>query len=140
MNNDQRQRLIRDFIRNHKGCNKEFVVEGLKDDMSKKTVYRIINLMTEEGQLEVIKEEKGTRSSKLFLRLDNPMVSIPLELEDFEKSFFSLFIKTRRKVGNSMKMKMWDGFAKKAHWPLGESMDTLSRKDQDELLSASLSR
>ena len=139
MSNDQRQKLVRDFVRNHKGCNKEFVVEGLKDNVSKKTVYKIIELMKEEGQIEEINEGKGGRGSKLFLKLDNPLVSVLLELEEFEKSFFSLFIKAREKAGNSMKAKAFDKWAKSHHWKLEKSSDLLTAKDQDQLLSNPLS-
>lgn len=139
MSNDQRQNLVRDFVRNHKGCNKEFVVEGLKDNVSKKTVYKVIGLLKEEGQIEEINEEKGGMGRKLFLRYDNPLASISLELEEFEKSFFSLFIKAREKAGDSMKAKAFDKFAKSRHWKLEKSSDLLPAIDYDQLLSMSLS-
>jgi Fe2+ or Zn2+ uptake regulation protein len=69
MGNDQRQKLVKDFVRNHKGCNKEFIVKGLKDSISKKTIYKVIELMKEEGQIEEINEGMNGRGSKLFLKI-----------------------------------------------------------------------
>jgi hypothetical protein len=118
ISNDQRQRLVRDFIIKHKGCNKEFVVEGLKDYMSRKTVYKTIELMKEEGQSDEINGGKGNKGHKLIIRLDNPLIYIPLELEEFEKSFFSLFIKAREKAGDSLKKNVLKKLAKKYHWKI----------------------
>jgi Fe2+ or Zn2+ uptake regulation protein len=139
INNEQRQRLVRQFVRSHKGCNKEFVVKGLKDSLSKKTVYKVIEVMKEEGQVEELNSGKGSRGCKLFLRSDNPLVYIPLELEEFEKSFFTLFIKARERVGDSLKEKALEEVAKKYHWNVNKSSELLTTVDRSQLLSYVLS-
>ena len=138
MSDERREKLVRDFIGNNKGCNKEDVIRGLKKDHSRKTVLKKMNALEEKGEVED-RKEKHSRESKLFLKLDNPLVSAMLELEEFETNFLSLFSKSREKVGDSMKMKAFDKFAKSRHWKLKKSSDVLPPLDQDQLLSESLS-
>ena len=120
MSDERRERRVRDFIGNNKGCNKEDVIRGLKKDLSRKTVLKKMNALEEKGEVED-RKEKHSRESKLFLKLDNPLVSAMLELEGFETNFLSLFSKAREKVGDSMKMKAFDKFAKSRHWKLEKS-------------------
>jgi hypothetical protein len=138
MSDERREKLVRDFIGNNKGCNKEDVIRGLKKDLSRKTVRKKMNALEEKGEVED-RKEKHSRESKLFLKLDNPLVSAMLELEEFETYFLSLFSKAREKVGDSMKMKAFDKFAKSRRWKLEKSSDVLPPLDQDQLLSESLS-
>lgn len=133
-----RERLVTDFIKKNKGCNKEVVVRGVSKDLSKKTVYKIIESLEKRGKIED-RREKNIRECKPFLKLDNPLVSVILELEEFEKSFFSLFIKAREKAGDSIKAKASDNLAKSLHLKLEKSSDLLTAEDQDQLLSTPLS-
>jgi Fe2+ or Zn2+ uptake regulation protein len=139
MNNDHREILVRDFIRDHKGCNKQAVIEGLQDSISKKTVYKVIEMMKKEGQLEELNVGKSNKRCKLFLKFDNPLVYIPLELEEFEKSFFSLFIKAREKVGDSLRERAIQEFAKKHHWKIKKSTELLTTVERAQLLAYLLS-
>ena len=139
MNNDHREILVRDFIRDHKGCNKQAVIEGLQDNISKKTVYKVIERMKVEGQLEEVNVGKSNKRCKLFLQFDNPLVYIPLELEEFEKSFLTIFIKAREKVGDSLKEIAFEEVAKKYHWNVGKSSELLTTVERDQLLSSLLS-
>jgi hypothetical protein len=138
ISNEGRERLVRDFIGKNKGCNKDAVVRGVSKELSRKTAYKIIESLEEKGDIED-RKEKNSRECKLFLKLDNPLVCVLLELEEFEKSFFSLFIKAREKAGNSMKAKAFDKFAKSRHWKLEKSSDLLPAIDYDQLLSMPLS-
>jgi hypothetical protein len=135
---EQREKLVRDFIGNNKGCCKETVIRGLQKDLSRKTVYKVIEMMKGEEKIEDLKEDKD-RKSKLFLKYDNPLVSIQLELEEFEKSFFSLFNKAREKSAESMLMRSLVEFARRANWPQGETPGLLSTIDETQLLSEPLS-
>lgn len=138
MSNERREKLVRNFIGNNKGCNKEAVIRGLKKDLSKKTARKIMELLEERREIED-RKEKDSRECKLFLKSDNPLVSVILELEEFERYFFTLFIKARGKAGDSIKMKAFDIVAKHHHWKLEKSSGVLPPPDQDQLLSEPLS-
>jgi hypothetical protein len=138
ISNEGRERLVRDFIGKNKGCNKDAVVRGVSKELSRKTAYRIVESLEGKGEIED-RREKNSRECKLFLKLDNPLVYVLLELEEFEKSFFSLYIKAREKAGNSMKEKVFDKWAKSRRLKLEKSTDLLTAEAQDQLLSKPLS-
>jgi hypothetical protein len=102
IDNNRRRELILDFISKNQGCNKQTVVhyfdpsqsESLTENMSiseinisKKTIYRLIEELVEEGLVRVEKERSNSRDLKLFVDKNNPLVLIPQQFERIESIY-----------------------------------------------------
>jgi hypothetical protein len=96
MTKEERQGKIIDIIRSNKYCNKQTVVNELKDAISRATVFDLLRELIKIGAVKTYSEnnqKKNARDYKLFVAEDNPLVSVRLELEKFESAYFSLFDK-----------------------------------------------
>jgi hypothetical protein len=96
MTKEKRQEKIIDIIRSNKYCNKQTVVNELKDAISRATVFDLLRELIKIGAVKTYSEnnqKKNARDYKLFVAEDNPLVSVRLELEKFESAYFSLFDK-----------------------------------------------
>jgi hypothetical protein len=90
---DDRQKVIIDFIRSKPYCNAEDVVQGVKNDISRVTVFKILHKLIESGAVKRFLEnnqKRNAREHKLFVDEGNPLVSVRLELEKFESAYFDL--------------------------------------------------
>ena len=90
LNDQQRRQKIIDFLSCNQGCNKELLVKGLSDYISKKTIYKILDEQIEEKIVRIVKEKANSRDYKLYLYNENPLIVISKELEEFKQSFFEL--------------------------------------------------
>jgi hypothetical protein len=93
---DDRQRIIIEFIRSKPYCNVEDVVRGVKNDISRVTVFKILHKLIESGAVRRHLEnnqKRNSREHKLFVDEGNPLVSVRLELEKFESAYFDLLNK-----------------------------------------------
>jgi hypothetical protein len=91
-----RQRIIIEFIRSNPYCNAEDVVQGVKNDISRVTVFKTLDKLKESGAVQRYLEnnqKRNAREHKLFVDESNPLVSVRLELEKFESAYFDLFNK-----------------------------------------------
>jgi hypothetical protein len=63
--------------------------EKSKDDIpiSRKTIFRLIDDLKEDGIVEETMEKPNSREHKLFVKEDNPLVLVTSELEEFEKTY-----------------------------------------------------
>src|SRR5688500_11250128 len=96
MTMEERQGKIIDIIRSNKYCNKQTVVDELKDVISRATVFDLLRELIKIGAVKTYSEnnqKKNARDYKLFVAEDNPLVSVRLELEEFENTYFDLFNK-----------------------------------------------
>jgi hypothetical protein len=96
MTKEKRQEKIIDIIRSNKYCNKQTVVKELKDEISRATVFDLLRELIKIGAVKTYSEnnqKKNARDYKLFVAEDNPLVSVRLELEEFERTYFDLFDK-----------------------------------------------
>jgi len=75
---------------------KEDVVEGLKDQISRVPVFDILKELLQDGT--IIDVSTNRRDHKLYVNDDNLLVSVPRELEEFEKAFISLLQKSIKKI------------------------------------------
>jgi predicted transcriptional regulator len=93
---DDRQRIIIQFIRKYPYCSVEELVEGVKNDISRVTVFKTLYKLKESGAVKrhlENKQKRNNREHQLYVDTNNPLVSVPLELEDFENAYFDLFRK-----------------------------------------------
>jgi hypothetical protein len=90
---DDRQKIIIEFIRSKPYCNAEDIVQGVKNDISRVTVFKMLHKLSENGVVQRYLEnnqKRNAREHKLFVNEGNPLVSVRLELEKFESAYFPL--------------------------------------------------
>jgi DNA-binding HxlR family transcriptional regulator len=78
--------MITDFIIKNHGCKVEDVVEGVAGFISRKTVFKILNELTSKGVIINKKYENrpNKRDHELFVVMNNLLVSVPRELDEFK--------------------------------------------------------
>jgi hypothetical protein len=91
-----RRALVLEFIRTHRGCMKEDVVEGLKNQMSRVPVFDTLKELLQDGSIR--DESTSRRDHKLYVNDDNLLVSVPRELEEFETAFNNLLHNSVMKI------------------------------------------
>jgi hypothetical protein len=89
--NQQRHIIIAKYIRGHQGCTKANMTKELAGIISKKTIDKIVDVMVKDSIIEIRMEKQNSRNHKLFLKEDNILVSVSLQLNEFEHAFHSLF-------------------------------------------------
>ncbi len=87
LTNEKRREKIIEFLKYNQGCNKEELVRGVTNIVSKKTVYKILAQLIYENLVRVEKSKPNSRSYKLFLDSENLTILIPYELKQFQKYF-----------------------------------------------------
>jgi hypothetical protein len=88
---EQRQLVIMQYLGGHQGSTKSDIARGLRGIVSKKTIDKLVNEMVENKIIEEKKEKKNARNIKLYLKEDNLLVSVTLQLDEFVNAFESLF-------------------------------------------------
>ena len=89
--NQQRHIIIVKYIKGHQGCTKADMTRGLGGIISKKTIDKLVDEMVKDNIVEIKKAKQNSRNHKLYLKEDNMLVSITLQLNEFENAFESLF-------------------------------------------------
>jgi hypothetical protein len=93
---ETRRMDIINYIVDHQGCTKTDLERGLDGHISKRTIYKLVDIMIEEG---VLKDQRNDKKSiRLFVNKNSLLASVPIELEQFKSAFISLFDKTNEKV------------------------------------------
>jgi hypothetical protein len=95
MENDQKRRLITDYIYNNPDCNKESVVKAMDGILSRVPVLNTINELCEDKVVSIKKENQNSRDQQLSINTGNILFTVSRELHDFDKSFCVLL----KKVG-----------------------------------------
>jgi hypothetical protein len=75
---------------------KEDVVEGIKDQISRVTVYGTLKELLEDRRLR--DDSTNRRDHKLYVNTDNLLVSVPRELEKFEKAYLNLLHNSIKRI------------------------------------------
>ena len=88
MNSEERQRKIIEFVEDHPGYLTEQVCEALEQVMSRKTFFKELAILKEKG--EIIVKNKNKRDKELYVNKNNLLITVPKELEQFEKDFLDL--------------------------------------------------
>jgi hypothetical protein len=82
------RKIVMNFLRDNQGCRAQDIVDGLKPVLSRVPIFNILGELVKEGA--VTDESKSRREHRFFLNEDNPLVSIPAELDQFKDYFFKL--------------------------------------------------
>jgi hypothetical protein len=98
----QRRIHIINYISTHQGCTKADLERGLKDLISKKTIDKCVREMINEKILFEEKEKPNSRDHKLYVYENNPLVSVPNEIEQFKNAFFPFFNKIINRYENTL--------------------------------------
>lgn len=107
----ERRKYIINYINSHQGCTKADLEKGLKDLISKKTIYKLVGEMVSENILQKEKKKVNSRDHKLYVNGNNPLVYVPNEIEQFEKAFTS-FSKRLKKIQSSLMLQAFLDFKK----------------------------
>lgn len=89
MSNIDKYELITDFINKNTGCNKEFIVKGLFDNVSRSTIFKTIEELKNAQRIEERIEPGNRRDKKLYVISEHPLNSLRQCLDDFDKNYFS---------------------------------------------------
>ena len=94
MDNQERRKKLFGFILRNQGCTKADI-EKANISISRKTIFKVIDDLKEDGIVEEIQENPNSREHKLFVNVDNPLVRVTSELEEFEKAYKALLKKLK---------------------------------------------
>jgi hypothetical protein len=96
MDAETRRKLVLEYVRIHPGCMKEDITEGLKNSISRVPVFNTLRDLLEDNALR--DESNNRRDHKLYVNSDNLLVSVPRELEDFEKAYINLLQNSAKRI------------------------------------------
>ena len=88
MNSEERQRKIIEYVEDHPRYLTEQVCKALEQFMSRKTFFKEFALLKEKG--EIIVKKRNKRDKELSVDNNNLLITVPKELEQFEKDFLDL--------------------------------------------------
>ena len=97
MDREERRKIIIVNIRNNPGCNQEKIVKYLEGKISRQTVLKTLDELESDDMVYWVTQRQNSRDHKFFVKEDNILVSISKELEEFDKSFFSMLTKVKQK-------------------------------------------
>jgi winged-helix domain-containing protein len=89
MNNEERRKTLIEFILRNQGCTKADI-EKSNIPISRKTIFKLIDELKEDGLVEERWEKPNSREHKLFVMENNLTVRVTFELEEFEKPYRGL--------------------------------------------------
>jgi hypothetical protein len=95
LDEEKRRKIIVDFISEHPGCNTQYVTNGVQNYIGRVKVSRILKDLKSENIVIGKRRKPNSREIQLYVNNDNLLVSVPRELEEFEKAFFSLLEKAK---------------------------------------------
>lgn len=99
----RRRHLIRRYIREHPGCIKTNIIKDFEkrdfhNKISKKTIDKLVPQMEEDGLIDIIKEKPSRKGYKIYLREDNLLNYVPLQLDEFEIAFVNNLANIKQKI------------------------------------------
>ena len=91
MIDQNRLKIIIDYINANQGCTAQDIVDGVKDKISRVPVFDIIKQLVQDG---VVRDNKlNRRNHRYFIADNNLLVTVPRELDAFISNFFSVLEK-----------------------------------------------
>ena len=88
MNSEERQRKIIEYVEDHPRYLTEQVCKAVEQFMSRKTFFKELEIL--KGKGEIIVKNKNKRDKELSVDKNNLLITVPKELEKFEKDFLDL--------------------------------------------------
>jgi ribosomal protein L17 len=93
MQEAERHKKITDHISSHLGCLTEDLCKAMEEHMARSTFFKDLAKLKED---KIVREEHtNKRDHKLFVDSDNPLIFIPNQLEEIEKTFKTLLDKSK---------------------------------------------
>src|ERR1044071_6458269 len=83
--------MITDFIISNQGCSKEEIVRKLDKFMSRKTIFKLLNELSDVKITRHEREKPNSRNYKIYVDSQNPAVLVPREIQTFQRIFSSLY-------------------------------------------------
>jgi hypothetical protein len=96
MNQEQRRKLLEEYVTNNPGCNKQQIIENLEKHISRVTVLKTIKELLNDGVLSINKAKPNSRDHKVLINSDSILVSVSKELVNFNKFFSALLDKAKK--------------------------------------------
>ena len=87
---EKREIIIINYLGGHQGSTKADITRGLKGIISKNTIDKLVDEMIEAQIIEIKKEKENARNHKLYLKENNPLVYVILQLNEFANTFENL--------------------------------------------------
>jgi hypothetical protein len=106
------------FIRDNKGCRAQDIVDGLMQvvGLSRVPIFRILTELVKEGA--VTDEKVNRREHRYFLNDDNPLVSVPAELDQFKDYFFKLIDEVNRQFNTEIEEHLRENNVDDQEWKM----------------------
>jgi hypothetical protein len=87
---EHRKIMIIKYLRENQGSTKSDITRGLKGIIAKTTIGKLVDEMIESQIIETKKEKENARDHKLYLKENNPLVYVTLQLDEFVYAFEKL--------------------------------------------------
>jgi hypothetical protein len=99
MNNDERKKVIIDYISVHQGCTRE-QIDRQKDEVpiSRVKIFRLVDELVKDNSVIKVQERVNSRNHKLYVNSNNLLVSVPRELDEFELNYMNLIKESNLKL------------------------------------------
>jgi hypothetical protein len=127
MNEYERRKIVIDFISKRPGCIVEDIVRE-QDIIGRGKVFKIIEDLKKEKVVIEQKSKPNSRNIKLFINLDNRLVTVPREIDEFEQLFIHFINKLVER--NSRTINMLTGII---YSRVEELMKEIGKKENENL-------
>ncbi len=107
---EYRRTKILEYVGSNQGCNVEDVVRGVKNYVSRVTVFKILSSLKHEGAITRQEDKLNRRDHKLFVDNENPLISLPKEFDEFKKYYYPLLETVRKEVEECLSYSERDGY------------------------------
>ncbi|MGH9985666.1 MAG: hypothetical protein ACRD8W_17110 [Nitrososphaeraceae archaeon] len=99
MGDEERKKMIIDYISSHHGCTRE-EIDKHKDDVpiSRVKIFSLVNELVKEGSVEKVQERVNSRSHRLYVDSSNLLITVPRELDEFESNYMNLIEESLQKI------------------------------------------
>jgi hypothetical protein len=96
---NEKEQKVFEYIRDHEGCSKESVVNGMNGNPSRITVLKILHTLEHHHKMiEARKKKPNSQIYSLYINKENLMASLELDLHNFENTYFLLLKKIKDKL------------------------------------------
>jgi hypothetical protein len=127
MNEYARRKIVIDFISKRPGCIVEDIVRE-QNIIGRGKVFKIIEDLKKEKVVIEQKSKPNSRNIKLFINLDNRLVTVPREIDEFEQLFIHFINKLVER--NSRTINMLTGIIDSR---VEELMKEIGKKENENL-------
>jgi hypothetical protein len=99
MGDEERKKMIIDYISNHHGCTRE-EIDKHKDEIpiSRVKIFSLVDELVKEGSIEKVQERINSRSHRLYVNSSNLLITVPRELDEFESNYMNLIKESWLKI------------------------------------------